>query len=520
MSKPTAWSVDRVSAWLASSGLSDIITPASEAGLDGATLMTAKDSDLERDLPGVTFPRRTALLAARDKLAISGNGLLPVYTTMSAPTGRTKASVSSLSSSSSSHAPPVTEEGAGAAAGRENKAPEDAYERLENVNNPTREKAAARATARVNSHHALGDHRPQMPLPSGATAAVAAAAAAAALATASSSASAPASTAGGGPLLHVAGMGVEPSQGVLVNNRSKSADALCSDGFRHSGWLTKRGDLVKSWKLRWTIVKDGAVFYYRTPQSKQAKGCFSLKGYQVQPGGDARRPNGFRLVPMGGRGREWHFTCANASEVKTWTSLLTREILSVAGSSGGGASSGGGTGVGVGVGFVGGDVFEEEQESGAESVSDEEQTYDEPYSDAIELPNKPLSSSSSSSSSSSASAPVPAPPTSTTLVARGAAIQTRPWFFLGSDRTQAEAMLRGTGRFLVRQRDEQNLMVISVSVGAVTKHYKIFEVAGQGLSVGGDNTVFFADPIDLLRHYQAHNLPREGPVLVAPFELN
>lgn len=299
------------------------------------------------------------------------------------------------------------------------------------------------------------------------------------------------------------------------------------------------------------------MYYYRTPQSRQAKGCFSLQGYRVELGAEIRRPNGFKLVNVTERnGRVWYFSCANAAEMHTWVEVLKQQIGAVSSSR----------------------RYIDSVDSGAESASEDEQTYDEPYDDSIgEMPvaqpgstptmtaaelsaagmtleeprglvggapdyqQQAASQAEMDSVSVRASAlrgvlpgrscvlqptlasrhrvpcrcasvavccgvvaykgdPLPSvlplcTPRRTPqhLVPNDRPIQDMPWFFPGSDRSQAEALLAGTGRFLVRERD--GTMVLSVNVTVATKHYKIFFVPGSGLSVGGDKTLFFQDPV-------------------------
>jgi hypothetical protein len=32
------------------------------------------------------------------------------------------------------------------------------------------------------------------------------------------------------------------------------------------GYLTKQGGNIKTWKKRWCVLKDGSIFYFKTPK--------------------------------------------------------------------------------------------------------------------------------------------------------------------------------------------------------------------------------------------------------------
>ena len=47
-----------------------------------------------------------------------------------------------------------------------------------------------------------------------------------------------------------------------------------------TGWLTKRGDFIKSWKKRYFIIySNGAVEYYAKEQDPKPKGIIYLEGF-------------------------------------------------------------------------------------------------------------------------------------------------------------------------------------------------------------------------------------------------
>lgn len=46
--------------------------------------------------------------------------------------------------------------------------------------------------------------------------------------------------------------------------------------YEKTGWLTKQGEKVRSWKKRWFVLRNGTVFYYGSPKSKTPKGVIPL----------------------------------------------------------------------------------------------------------------------------------------------------------------------------------------------------------------------------------------------------
>ena len=45
-----------------------------------------------------------------------------------------------------------------------------------------------------------------------------------------------------------------------------------------SGWLTKQGGGVKSWKRRWCVLKDGFISYFKEADNTQPLGAIPLEG--------------------------------------------------------------------------------------------------------------------------------------------------------------------------------------------------------------------------------------------------
>jgi len=43
------------------------------------------------------------------------------------------------------------------------------------------------------------------------------------------------------------------------------------------GYLTKQGGNIKTWKKRWCVLKDGSIFYFKTPKDQSPKGTIDLE---------------------------------------------------------------------------------------------------------------------------------------------------------------------------------------------------------------------------------------------------
>jgi hypothetical protein len=43
------------------------------------------------------------------------------------------------------------------------------------------------------------------------------------------------------------------------------------------GYLTKQGGSIKTWKKRWCVLKDGSIFYFKTPKDQSPKGTIELE---------------------------------------------------------------------------------------------------------------------------------------------------------------------------------------------------------------------------------------------------
>ena len=60
------------------------------------------------------------------------------------------------------------------------------------------------------------------------------------------------------------------------------------------GFLTKQGGSIKTWKKRWSVVKDGSLHYSKA-QGSAPLGKMDLKGSIIKMHNDPRRKNCFEI---------------------------------------------------------------------------------------------------------------------------------------------------------------------------------------------------------------------------------
>ena len=65
---------------------------------------------------------------------------------------------------------------------------------------------------------------------------------------------------------------------------------------QYSGWLTKQGGSIKTWKKRWCVLKDNELWYYKNEGDVKEQGTIVLDGYTIDEDvGKVKQPNAFRL---------------------------------------------------------------------------------------------------------------------------------------------------------------------------------------------------------------------------------
>jgi hypothetical protein len=145
----------------------------------------------------------------------------------------------------------------------------------------------------------------------------------------------------------------------LCQARAEAAEgmlALSSPLPLRSGWLSKRGHVVPSWKTRWFVLQRGKLLYYVNQGSKghlgeDLKGSIDLSGAHVQISRDASVTAGasspgprikfFPLKLQTAEGREYQLRSASEADRAEWIAALQGAIrecsLGTAAKSSGGA---------------------------------------------------------------------------------------------------------------------------------------------------------------------------------------
>ena len=121
----------------------------------------------------------------------------------------------------------------------------------------------------------------------------------------------------------LATMGLAPSQAELTEG------VEFWHGAERQGWLMKQGEVIKTWRRRWFVLKDGKLFWFLsehvTPAS-QTRGCIDVgKCLSVKGAEDAiNRAFGFELST---RGDTKYFIADSAKEKEEWINSLGRAVV-------------------------------------------------------------------------------------------------------------------------------------------------------------------------------------------------
>jgi len=92
-----------------------------------------------------------------------------------------------------------------------------------------------------------------------------------------------------------------------------------------TGWMTKQGGAIKTWKRRWFLFKDLVLFYYRSPKDKVPLGRIPILGYMVEKVENIKKPFAFKLEHPGAC-RTWYFSTANDEERDFWVQTINRAV--------------------------------------------------------------------------------------------------------------------------------------------------------------------------------------------------
>ncbi|NXR02555.1 3BP2 protein, partial [Sagittarius serpentarius] len=104
-------------------------------------------------------------------------------------------------------------------------------------------------------------------------------------------------------------------------------------GVTKSGYLHKKGGTqlqILKWPLRFVIIHEGCIYYFKSSTSASPQGAFSLNGYnRVMRAAEETTSSNvfpFKLVHISKKHRTWFFSASSEDERKNWMLSLRSEI--------------------------------------------------------------------------------------------------------------------------------------------------------------------------------------------------
>ncbi|XP_010226747.1 PREDICTED: SH3 domain-binding protein 2 [Tinamus guttatus] len=104
-------------------------------------------------------------------------------------------------------------------------------------------------------------------------------------------------------------------------------------GVTKAGYLHKKGGTqlqILKWPLRFVIIHEGCIYYFKSSTSASPQGAFSLNGYnRVMRAAEETTSSNvfpFKLVHISKKHRTWFFSASSEDERKNWMLSLRREI--------------------------------------------------------------------------------------------------------------------------------------------------------------------------------------------------
>eukprot|EP01103_Thecamoeba_quadrilineata_P008330 TRINITY_DN18098_c0_g1_i1.p1 TRINITY_DN18098_c0_g1~~TRINITY_DN18098_c0_g1_i1.p1 ORF type:complete len:462 (+),score=61.43 TRINITY_DN18098_c0_g1_i1:166-1551(+) len=96
-----------------------------------------------------------------------------------------------------------------------------------------------------------------------------------------------------------------------------------------SGWLTKQGGSISTWKRRWFILKDDKLYYFKTIKDIEVTGIIPLgsgaackeESYQVR-----KKKHCFSVKPSNSAKRVYFIFADNADDCKSWIAKINEAI--------------------------------------------------------------------------------------------------------------------------------------------------------------------------------------------------
>ena len=94
---------------------------------------------------------------------------------------------------------------------------------------------------------------------------------------------------------------------------------------RKTGYLTKQGGSYKSWKHRYFVLDEKALYYYKSPKDSKPLGGIELEGSRINCTLGSKKPNCFEIVHPD-RERVYQISAKTALDMQDWMEALERVV--------------------------------------------------------------------------------------------------------------------------------------------------------------------------------------------------
>lgn len=111
-----------------------------------------------------------------------------------------------------------------------------------------------------------------------------------------------------------------PSNGIQRSSVDLKTMAISSK----EGYLTKLGRIVKSWRVRWFILRNQYLSYYRTKQHRKPLGTLNMtRAISVDIDNSKEKEFCFRVIMPS---RTWYFIANSVEDCQQWIELLRMKL--------------------------------------------------------------------------------------------------------------------------------------------------------------------------------------------------
>jgi len=125
---------------------------------------------------------------------------------------------------------------------------------------------------------------------------------------------------------------MEPLLGALGLGLDTEGVRFWEPPLDRAGWLWKRGDVVPTWRRRWFVQKQGAIFWFLDPgraslPTSRPRGALFLRDcVSVRSAEDAvGKPHALEVATA--TGGSWFFVAESEEEKEGWINAVGREIV-------------------------------------------------------------------------------------------------------------------------------------------------------------------------------------------------